>query len=225
MLKKTIHIDIFSDPICPWCFIGNRRLARALAARPDIEASILWRPFQLNPNMPELGMERARYLAEKFGDPHRIQRLYADLTKAGETVGIHFAFDKIKSTPNTLPAHLLIRLAQKNLKTKTDYQRRDRLIEALFVGYFVEGRDIGAHSELIKIGYDAGLSKQQIAEYLDNGYDVQEVLTEDLHARHIGVSGIPYFILNGRLALMGAQEPEAFDPLFDALILESSLST
>lgn len=222
MHTTAIQIDVFSDPICPWCFIGRRRLGQALQARADLTATTFWRPFQLNPDMPELGMDREAYLLGKFGDTQRVSKQQADITRIGEVVGIHFAFDKIKRTPNTLPAHLLIRLAQKNLVTEADFRRRDNLIEALFVGYFIEGRDIGDHNELVKIGVSSGLDKRDIKKYLDDGQDVQEILAEDLHARHIGISGVPCFIFEGRLALMGAQEPEAFNPLFDALILQDT---
>jgi len=222
MQAIAVQIDVFSDPICPWCFIGQRRLRQALQARPDINATTFWRPFQLNPDMPELGMDRDAYLLAKFGDTHRISKQQSDIIRTGEIVGIPFAFDKIKRTPNTLPAHLLIRLAQKNLLTEADFERRDALIEALFVGYFIEGRDIGDLTELVKIGEMAGFNKRDIKKYLDDGQDVQEILTEDLQARHMGVSGVPCFIFEGRLALMGAQEPEAFNPLFDALILQST---
>ena len=222
MRAKAIQIDVFSDPICPWCFIGRRRLTQALHLRPDIKAKIFWRPFQLNPDMPELGMDRDVYLLAKFGDTNRASKQQADIIRTGEIVGIHFAFDKIKRTPNTLPAHLLIRLAQKDLVTETDFQRRDKLIDALFAGYFIEGRDIGDLGELTALGESVGLNRRDIKKYLDDGRDVQEVLAEDLQARHIGVSGVPCFIFNGQLALMGAQEPEAFNPLFDALILQDA---
>ncbi len=222
MHVKAIQIDVFSDPICPWCFIGRRRLSQALQTRPDIKATTFWRPFQLNPDMPELGMDRDAYLLAKFGDTNRVSKQQSDIIRTGEIVGIHFAFDKIKRTPNTLPAHLLIRLAQKDLVTEADFQRRDDLIDALFVGYFIEGRDIGDFDELVAIGVSIGLNKRDIKKYLEDGHDVQEILAEDLQARHIGVSGVPCFIFNGRLALMGAQEPEAFNPLLDALILQDS---
>lgn len=193
-----------------------------MAARLDIKARTFWRPFQLNPDMPELGMDRDAYLLAKFGDISRVSKQQSDIIRTGEIVGIHFAFDKIRRTPNTLPAHLLIRLAQKDLVTEADFQRRDNLIDALFTGYFIEGRDIGDLNELVTIGESVGLSKRDIKKYLDDGHDVQEILAEDLQARHIGVSGVPCFIFDGRLALMGAQEPEAFNPLFDALILQSA---
>lgn len=222
MQTTAIQIDIFSDPICPWCFIGRRRLSQALQARLDIKATTFWRPFQLNPDMPELGMDRNTYLLAKFGDTHRASKQQSDIIRTGEIVGIHFAFDKIKRTPNTLPAHLLIQFAQKNLQTEADFDRRDALIDALFTGYFIEGRDIGDITELVEIGAMVGFNKRDIKKYLEDGRDVQEILAEDLQARHIGVSGVPCFIFNGSFALMGAQEPEAFNPLFDALILQTT---
>lgn len=203
-----MQVDVFSDPVCPWCFIGKRRLERALAARPSIPATINWRAFQLNPAMPETGMDRDVYLTTKFGSATEAERLYRHIGQVGATEGIEFRFDAITNTPNTVDAHRLIRFAGL-------HDCQDAVAENLFGAYFLRGMDIGERSVLLEIGEDVGLDTNLIERYLSSAEDVEAVRNEDMHARQIGIEGVPCFIVNGRYALSGAQEPEAFFSLFD----------
>lgn len=203
-----MQIDVFSDPICPWCFIGKRRLERALAARPAIPASINWRAFQLNPAMPTTGMDRDAYLTTKFGSATEADRLYRHIGQVGAMEGLGFRFDAITVTPNTVDAHRLIRFAGL-------HACQDVVVEHLFSAYFMRGLDIGERQVLLEIGEDAGLEVGLLDHYLSSTEDVEAVRNEDMHARQIGIEGVPCFIVNGRYALSGAQEPEAFFSLFD----------
>ena len=196
-------IEIFSDVICPWCFIGTRRLERALAQRPDLDARISWRAFQLNPWMPPEGMTRAAYLEAKFGS-RDARRIYDDIRRVGETEGISFRFDLIPRTPNTLNAHRLIRLAGQ-------HGRQDQVVEALFGAYFLEGRDIGDMAVLSDIGARANLAFPGDAD----DTDADPIRAEDMRARQIGIQGVPCFVIDRSYAVSGAQEPEYFLPLFD----------
>lgn len=201
-------LDIFSDTICPWCFVGKRRLERALGQRPQHGLSIRWRAFQLNPGMPAEGIDRQAYLNAKFGGSERAQGIYDVVVAAGRGEGIDFAFDRIKRTPNTLLSHRLIRHALLA-------DRQSEVLETLFSGYFLEGRNIGDLDTLADIGEAAGLDRAKVARYLAGAADADSVAAEDSLARRAGISGVPCFIFNSHYALSGAQEPEAFFQLFD----------
>ncbi len=201
-------IDISSDVICPWCFIGKRRLERALAARPGLDARIIWRAFQLNPDMPPEGMERQSYLAAKFGSAEGAGRIYENIAEAGAGEDIAFAFDRIKRTPNTISAHRLIRYAGEN-------GNQDAVVELLFRRYFEQGIDIGDDQRLVETAADAGLDADTFRTYLASGRDVDAVRLEDLEARRSGVSGVPCFIIDHRYAISGAQAPQVFHRVFD----------
>jgi predicted DsbA family dithiol-disulfide isomerase len=203
-----MRIDIVSDVICPWCFIGKRRLEKALALRSELEPEITWRPFQLNPSMPDEGMERRAYLAAKFGGDAHADRIYANVTEAGATVGIPFAFDRIRRTPNTRDAHRLIRYAALA-------GRADAAVEALFQAYFIEGRDIGSHATLTEVAGELGLDEKAAALWLASPAERDDVLAEDRGARRLGINAVPCFIFAGQYAISGAQEPEFFFPVFD----------
>ena len=203
-----MHIDIVSDVICPWCFIGKRRLGRALEQRPDLSVSITWRAFQLNPEMPDGGMLRADYVAAKFGGAAHASRIYAAIAEAGAGEDIAFAFDRIRRTPTTRDAHRLIRDA-------TLAGNADPIVEALFVAYFERGRDIGDQAVLADIAAEAGFARNEAADWLAGEEGLEEVLGEDRSARRLGISGVPCFILDGGYSISGAQEPEFFFPLFD----------
>ncbi len=203
-----MQVDIVSDVICPWCFIGKRRLARALAMRPGLDVSTTWRAFQLNPDMPADGMPRQEYLALKFGGNLQARRIYSAVEQAGASEGISFAFDRIKRTPNTVDAHRLIRFATAN-------GRADETVEALFRAYFLDGRDIGSRDELAAVAAESGLDEREARGFLDDGKGRDTVLAEDRGARRAGIDGVPSFIVDGSYLLSGAQEPEFFLPLFD----------
>jgi predicted DsbA family dithiol-disulfide isomerase len=203
-----VHIDIVSDVICPWCFIGKRRLERALQMRPELGVSISWRAYQLNPDMPPEGVPRQEYLAVKFGGVAQARRLYTVIEQAGAQEGIDFAFDRIQRTPNTVDAHRLIRFA-------TMEGNAAPMVEALFRAYFTQGRDIGAKEELIAIAGESGFDEEDAALWLAGERGRDAVLAEDRAARRAGIEGVPCFIVDGGYALSGAQEPEFFLPLFD----------
>jgi predicted DsbA family dithiol-disulfide isomerase len=203
-----MHIDIVSDVICPWCYIGKRRLARALELRPQLRVSITWRAFQLNPDMPEEGMPRAAYVAAKFGSPAHAQRIYGSIAEAGAGEGIRFAFERIRRTPASRAAHRLIRYG-------TLEGNAEPLVDALFRAYFEDGRDIGDKATLADLAEEAGFPRAEAAAWLAGDDALAEVLAEDRSARRLGISGVPCFILDGGYAISGAQEPEFFFPLFD----------
>jgi predicted DsbA family dithiol-disulfide isomerase len=203
-----MHIDIVSDVICPWCFIGKRRLEKALALRPELAVAITWRPFQLNPDMPAEGMERKAYIAAKFGGGAQADRIYANVADVGAGVGIPFAFDRIQRTPNTRDAHRLIRWA-------AAHGQADAVVESLFRAYFIDGRDIGDHATLADVAGAAGLDAAEARQWLGGPADIEPVLAEDRSARRLGINAVPCFIFDRNYAVSGAQEPEFFLPIFD----------
>lgn len=203
-----MKLDIFSDTICPWCFIGKRRLERALAVRPQRNLTIRWRTFQLNPTMPPEGMDRRYYFEAKFGGAERAWRIYDAISAAGAAEGIAFAFDRIRRTPNTLKSHRLLRRAAAQ-------DRQDETLEAMFQAYFLEGRDIGDTAVLVDTAERAGLEAPDLGSWLDGEAEAEPALAEDMLARRHGINGVPCFVFNGRFALSGAQEPEALLQLLD----------
>ncbi len=203
-----VSIDIYSDTVCPWCFIGKRRLERTLAARDDVTATINWRPFQLNPDMPPEGMDRHSYFNSKFGGLERAAKFYDAIAEAGQSERIAFNFDAIRHTPNTLDSHRLIRFAGA-------HGRQGEIVEALFAAYFLEGENIGDHGVLTRIAYTVGLDGRAVKDYLTTDADRSEVVAEDLRARRMSIDAVPCFIIDGQYAISGAQEPEAFYPLLD----------
>ncbi|CAE7881986.1 ywbO [Symbiodinium necroappetens] len=203
-----MELDIFSDVICPWCFIGKRRLEAAFVERPQAGLVVRWRAFQLNPDMPTEGMERQNYLERKFGGTANAQRIYNQIGTVGAQVGIDFAFDKIKRTPNTIDAHRLIRLAAR-------LDREDAVVERLFKAYFLEGGDIGDSGLLAELAAEAGIDAQEAARFLASDEDRSAVESEDLSGRQAGITGVPTFIVNRRHAVPGAQPPEVLHKLFD----------
>ncbi|WP_119165528.1 DsbA family oxidoreductase [Algihabitans albus] len=203
-----MELDIFSDVICPWCFIGKRRLEAAFAERPQPGLVVRWRAFQLNPDMPAEGMGRQAYLEQKFGGAENAQRLYNQIGTVGAEVGIDFAFDKIRRTPNTVNAHRLIRLAAR-------LDREEAVVERLFRAYFLEGSDIGDTALLVELAAEAGIDAQEAARFLASDEERSAVESEDLGGRQAGITGVPTFIVNRRHAVPGAQPPEVLHKLFD----------
>jgi predicted DsbA family dithiol-disulfide isomerase len=209
-----MQIDIVADVACPWCFIGKRRLERALAMRPDISATRSWRAFRLNPDLPRDGMPREVFLAAKSGRGRPAARFDA-IAAAGRAEGIDFAFDRIRRTPNTLPAHRLIRLAAAAACA-------DAIVEALFCAYFTSGIDIGDIAALVRIAAQTGIDRRRAAAYLDSEAGLAEVLAEEQRARRLGIHAVPCFIIERGYAISGAQEPEMLLPLFDLAICGGS---
>ncbi|HEY1772284.1 MAG TPA: DsbA family oxidoreductase [Gammaproteobacteria bacterium] len=196
-----MRIDVFSDVVCPWCFVGKRRLEQALAQAEMSDAEIHWHPFQLNPDLPPEGMDRLRYLEAKFG-PGAMERIHARLDEAGKSAGIGFQFDRIGRSPNTLDAHRLLWLAGAQ-------GRQGALKEALLRAYFLEGRDVGDRAVLADIGAQVGI-EADIPTWLASDAGVREVREDLAQAARLQISGVPFFIFDGRLALSGAQPPEVF---------------
>jgi predicted DsbA family dithiol-disulfide isomerase len=199
------QIDVISDVVCPWCFIGKRNLEQALetwrAKHRDQEPIVRWHPFQLNPQLPASGVPRKQYLENKFGGPERAKEIYARVLAAGKRAGIDFAFDAIQVQPNTINAHRLLQFAAERGK-------QDEMAEVIFRRYFLEGADLSNTQTLADIAQQAGLNRDQAAAYLASDANSELIKEQDRRARAIGVEGVPFFIFNQRLALSGAQPPE-----------------
>ena len=205
-MAERFTIDVVSDIICPWCFLGKRRLDVALAAM-DKEVFIRWRPYMLDPTIPPEGLDRQQYMLDKFG-AERLQTIHDPLIEAGQEIGVPYNFDLITRTPNTLDAHRLIRWAH-------TVERQTELVERLFMAYWSEGKDVGNRDVLAQCAGEAGINAEQIRELLDTEQDVAETHAEIEHATNIGVTGVPTFILAQSYALVGAQSPEV---LADAIL-------
>jgi predicted DsbA family dithiol-disulfide isomerase len=195
---EPLRIDVVSDVMCPWCFIGKRRLEKALEATPDVEVEVAWHPFQLDPNLPPEGKDRQAYLAEKFGSAQEADKVYGAVREAGEEEAIPFAFERIANCPNTLDAHRLIRWAGIE-------GVQDEMVERLFNLYFIEGADLTDPQTLKDAAAEAGLDAEVVARLLPTEADVAETEAEVVHAQAIGVQGVPTFILDGKYAVSGAQ--------------------
>ena len=197
----TLEIDVVSDVVCPWCYLGKRKLDAAMKQVDAFTYDVRWRPFQLDPTIPPEGIARAEYMARKFG-PEKIAAIHARLEEAGQEEGIAFAFDKITRSPNTLDAHRLIRWAQSSGK-------QSEIVERLFSLYFVEGQDIGDRQILIQIAKEVGLDADLIARLFVEGVDIIPVQEEISTAARMGISGVPFFIFGGKYAVSGAQPVDA----------------
>lgn len=201
----THTVDVFSDVICPWCYIGKRRFEKAIAAQQN-EVQVRWLPFQLNPQMPKEGIIRREYRIQKFGSWERSQELDAKMIAVGKSEGISFAFDRTERTPNTLDAHRLIWLAEQQ-------QIQDAVVEAVFRAFFTDGRDISNRQTLIDVVAEAGLDRHR-AEGVLNSDEGMDAIKE---AKRVRVEGVPLFIVNEEIVLNGAQSSEAFLAVFDQL--------
>jgi predicted DsbA family dithiol-disulfide isomerase len=200
----NLHVDVISDVICPWCFIGKRRLEKAIAALDgQHEVQVRWLPFQLNTTMPKEGISRREYRTRKFGTWERSLELDAKMVAIGKEEGVHFAFDRMERTPNTLDAHRLIWLAEKE-------GIQDALVEALFRAYFTEGRDISNKQTLLDVVAESGLDRGKAEGVLNRDDGLEAIKESDELARRFRVQGVPFFIVNGKITLSGAQPPEAF---------------
>jgi len=194
-------LDIISDPICPWCYIGKAKLDRALEAAPDHPFEIEWKPFQLNPDMPAEGMDRREYLELKFGGREGAIRVYGEIARTAEEAGLDIAFDKIKRTPNTLNAHRLIRWARVE-------ECQSAVVSLLFKRYFREGQDISDLDVLVDVAQATGMDDELVRRLLESDADLAETIAEDKQAREMGVQGVPCFIVGANYAISGAQSPE-----------------
>ena len=198
---QKLEIDVISDVVCPWCYLGKRKLDAAIKQVEAFSYDVRWRPFQLDPTIPPEGIARSEYMSRKFG-AEKIAAIHARLEEAGQEEGLSFAFDKITRSPNTLDAHRLIRWAQPSGK-------QSDIVERLFNLYFVEGQDIGDRNVLIEVARQAGLDVDLITRLFVEGVDIVPVQEEMSTAARMGISGVPFFIFGGKYAVSGAQPVDA----------------
>ena len=201
MPKQPVRIDVVSDVVCPWCFIGKRRLEKAIALHPDIPVEVHWRPYFLNDWIPREGIAREQYLTTKFGSPERYKGIAQRVSAAAASEGLTYAMDKISRQPNTIDAHRLIRWAE-------DIGKAAEMKQKLMDRYFTQGADLTDRSVLVQAAADVGLDATEVREALASDRDVAEVEREALSAKEAGIEGVPCFIFNGKFAISGAQAPE-----------------
>lgn len=207
-MKNKIIIDIYSDNICPWCYIGIKILQTAISEFSSIEFVLTWRPFQLNPEMPIEGMERNKYLDHKFNGRKNAKKTYELIVKTGLKNNIYFQFEKITITPNSFASHKLLALAHR-------YNKQTEIVETLFYDYFIEGLNIGNLDELIRIAKHHNMYDKNTLEYLQSDEDKDNLLAEEVYARQLGVTGVPCFIIDKEIVLFGAQDKKIFTDIFN----------
>jgi predicted DsbA family dithiol-disulfide isomerase len=212
--ETPLTVDIVSDVMCPWCYIGKRRFERAIMARPDVTFDVRWRAFKLDPTIPKGGVDREEYLSNKFGGADRASAIYAQIEQAGADEGLPFAFSGIQRSPNTTDPHRLIRWSY-------GAGQQDGVVEELFEAFFMHGADIEDHDVLVDIGERNGMDPALLRELMESERDVDSIDQELAHARQLGIEGVPCFVFAGRVAVMGAQEPQGLLEAIDkALTLE-----
>jgi predicted DsbA family dithiol-disulfide isomerase len=213
--KARLSIEVVHDLVCPWCYLGVRRLARTMRRRPDLLFSLTWRPFLLNPDMPRGGMARPDYVIRKFGGEERARRLYASIAEIGRTEGVLFRFDRIRRTPSSVDAHRVVRFAAR-------YGRAAEMVEALFSAHFADGRDIGDPSVLAAVAVACGLDADSVRAFLAGDEETDSVHADNLRAHRLGINGVPCFVVAGRHAIAGAQEPEVIERLLDVAAVDAA---
>lgn len=211
--RARLQIEVVFDLVCPWCFLGTRRLRRTLRGRPDVAADLIWRPFLLNPDIAPGGVPRQDYLMRKFGGEERARRLHATIADLGRGEGLAFAFDRIRRIPPSLDAHRLVRFAARQ-------GLADEAVEALFEAYFCEGQDIGDPIVLAHVAAGLGLDPAQVRRFLAGTLEAEAVHADNLRAHRLGINGVPCFVVQGRHAIAGAQEPEVLERLLDVAVVE-----
>ena len=209
-----IRLDIFSDPVCPWCLIGKANLDRALALRADHPFAVEWHPFQLNPDMPPEGVARAGYLEAKFGSRDKVVQMHLMLEAAGQKAGVTFDFGAIDRIPNTLNAHRLIHWAGLE-------ERQTAMVSRLFTAFWREGRDIGDARVLAALAGDVGMDSAAIARLLASDADAEDIGARDADARRRGVTAVPTFLIAQAYVVSGAQSPEVWAGVIDELVAKS----
>lgn len=207
-LPARLVIEVVYDFVCPWCYLGVKRLSLLLARRRDLSVEMVWRPFLLNPDMPRSGMTRSDYMIRKFGAEERGRRLYNSITELGAAEGIEFNFAVIRRTPSSVDAHRLIRYAQA-------FGAADILVDEIFHAHFVDGLDIGAPATLARLAAAQGLDVSATTLFLASGEGTEFVHAENLHAHRLGINGVPCFLIDGEHAIAGAQEVEVLERLID----------
>lgn len=205
-----IALDIYSDPVCPWCYIGKSRLDAALEIRPDHPFAIAWHPFMLNPDMPPEGFDRRDYLEAKFGSQQKVVEAYLPVQKAADEAGLPMDLSLIRRTPPTLDAHRLIHWAGLE-------GRQAAMVSALFRAYFTEGADIGAHSVLVALAEKVGMDAGMVERLLETGADTDQIRARDADMRARGLRGVPAFIIDGQHVVTGAQNTPFWLQVIDEL--------
>ncbi len=213
--KARLSIEVVHDLVCPWCYLGVRRLLRTLRRRPDLTFELLWRPFLLNPDMPRGGMTRSEYVVRKFGGEDRARRLYASIAEIAQGEGLNFRFERIRRTPSSVDAHRLVRWAARHGEATA-------LVEALFAAHFIEGQDIGDPHVLAGIAAASGLDPAAARAFLDSDQEAEMVHAENLRAHRLGINGVPCFVIGGRHAISGAQEAEVIERLIDVALVDAA---
>jgi predicted DsbA family dithiol-disulfide isomerase len=203
-----MQIDIVSDTVCPWCFIGKRKLEQALSLRSEIPFDIRWRAYRLDPDVPRGGVDRRAYMKAKFGDSPRTSAMSDAIKAAGESVHIAFAFDRIEKRPDTIDSHRLIRWAAND-------DRQNDVVERLFKAYFEEGRDIGDPAVLIDVASEAGMDGRLVEELLAKDADRELIEQEDALAHRMGISGVPTFIFANKYLISGAHDADKLVRVID----------
>jgi predicted DsbA family dithiol-disulfide isomerase len=211
--RARLQIEVVFDLVCPWCFLGTRRLRRTIRSRPDVAADILWRPFLLNPDIAAGGVARGDYLLRKFGGEERARRLHATIAELGRLEGLAFRFDRIRRVPPSLDAHRLVRLAGRQ-------GLADEAVDALFEAYFSDGVDIGDLQALVGVAVSLGMDGAGMRRALASGQEAEAVHSDNLRAHRLGINGVPCFVVGGRHAIAGAQEPEILERLLDIAVVE-----
>lgn len=209
-----MQLDIISDPVCPWCYVGKKRMEIAISARPQMEFDISYRVFQLNPDMPREGMDRKEHMRKKFGDGKAPTGVMNAITEAGRELGIEFNFNRILKTPNTLDSHRLIRWSH-----STGHQ--PLVVEILFRRYFTDGEDIGDHAVLLDIAREAGMDTDILGDLLMRDADIDLIRQEDATARRMGIQGVPAYVLANKYLMVGAQEPQLLLKAIDTAYAET----
>ena len=209
-MKPIITIDIYSDTVCPWCYIGLKKIKIAIDLTPKLNFHLLWRPFQLNPNMPIKGMDRQRYLELKFGGKKNATETYRVIYEQGIENNIYFQFEKINIMPNSFASHKLLALAH-------NFNNQTQVLETLFYSYFIEGVDIGNLDHLILIAKQHKIYDKNTLKYLQSDEDNKNLLSEEAHAKDLGIKGVPCFIVNKEFVFFGVQTQQNFIDIFKKL--------
>lgn len=210
--RPRLSVEVVFDLVCPWCFLGIRRLSRVFAARPDLQVELVWRPFLLNPDIAPGGVPRQDWLLRKFGGEDRARRLHHGIAELGRAEGIAFRFDLIRRIPQSVDAHRLLRWAAR------EEGPVESLVDALFGAYFGEGVDIGQPASLLRLAAEQGLDPAGAARLLGSAAEAEWVHIENLRAHRLGINGVPCFIVDGRHAIAGAQEPEVLERLVEVAL-------
>lgn len=199
----TIKVDVVSDVVCPWCYIGQKRLEKAIAWQSDLEVDLRWRPYQLDSSIPPEGLDRKAYMLAKFGSEQKLRDIHDHIVPLGEAEGIDFHFSDIRKSPNTLDAHRVIRWAASQGEVI-----QHSVVRTLFSAFFEQGEDISDHTVLARIAGENGMDQAVVSTLLASDADKDEVRAEIEQARQMGITGVPCFLLEGRYAIVGAQDAD-----------------